>query len=615
MGNDTPLSERRDLLKYIGAGGIVGLAGCSSGGDPSQDGTDTTADDSGTTDSEGSGVDSGDDVAQGGMPVVGLSNEPRGFNPLTISDSSAWAIMSQLFIYPTVRDPDDPNETAGFAFSDWNFDPDSLTGSASITEGLTWSDGEDLTAEDVAFTFNYLMDQEGHRFESNVSNFEEVTATGSHNIEFSLASEVAAVFKPDTGAFSVPILPEHVWSDVDDYTEHSPDSILGAGGFEWEDANEGNWYELSARPDALPDEIHEGPFVDGLRFRVFGEVTALINGLNNGEVDLTYDSLTPNRAFQLQDRDNATVWNAPSRGYNYVALNMRRVPFDDRAFRQSLGFVYPYKHLVDTLRRGLSTQGDYVAASVYEPWRPDDFQTPFEHGPHQTESGELDVERVRTFLKEADGEHEYTFGSVESSQVTGDQEIRVDGELLTEAHTNNDGESGQGPLQMMMTPPSSSPVVARASARFVENLNKVGIPAEQQPVAENSQTPRVWGEEAFDMWESRWIYMPSPHMYLGFWLHSSRADVESETEDTHLNPMGYTGADDLIDEVQSTYDTQAQQQATKEALATIYQDAPVIVTEYPDRLHATSNAYDGWVKMPGGISQNPWSYLNVHQKK
>lgn len=612
MGTESPLSERRSLLKYIGAGGIAGLAGCSSGTESNQEST-TTGGGGTTTNSEGSGVDSADDVPQGGKPVVGLSNEPRGFNPLTISDSSAWAIMDQLYVYPTARDPDNPNEIAPYAFSDWEFDPDSLAGSATITEGLSWADGEDFTADDVAFTFNYLMEQEGHRFQSNVSNFEEFTATGDREVEFTLSQETAAVFKPDTGAFAVPILPEHVWSDVDDYTEYSPDSVVGAAGFAWEDASEGNWYELSARPDAFPDEIHEGPFVEGLRFRVYGEVTALINGLKNGEVDLTYDSLTPNRAFQLQDHDGAKVWNAPSRGYNYVALNMRRVPLDDRAFRQSLGFIYPYNYLVSNLRKGLSTQGDYVAASVYEPWRPDDFQTPFEHGPHQTESGELDVERVRSFLENADGEHDYTFGSVESSQVTGDKEIRVDGELLTEAHTNNDGEPGQGPLKMMMTPPSASPVVARASARFVEHLNEVGIPAEQQPVAENSQTPRVWGQEKFDMWESSWVYMPSPHMYLGFWLHSSRADLDNETEDVHLNPMGYTGADDLIEKVQSTYNTEEQRQATREALATIYQDAPVIVTEYPDRLHATSTGYDGWVKMPGGISQNPWSYLNVHK--
>jgi len=380
-------------------------------------------------------------------------------------------------------------------------------------------------------------------------------------------------------------------------------------------ANAGNWYDLSARRDAFPDEIHEGPFVDALRFLVFGDMTSLINEMKNGKVDMTYESITPNRAFQLQDREGVKVWNAKSRGYNYVAFNMRRVPFDDKPFRQSLGFAYPYKHLTQTLRKGLSTAGDYVAAAVYDPWRPDDFQTPFEHGPHQTESGELDVERMRSYLENASGEHDYTFGPVESSQVTGDKEIRVDGKLLTEAHTNNDGEGGQGPLKLMMTPPRTSPVIARASARFVENLNEVGLPAEKQPVAENSQTPRGWGKEQFDMWESSWIWMPKPHFYMGFWLSSDKADLEGESDTAHLNPMGYTGADDLIAKVGSTYDPAEQKKAAQEALATIYDDAPVLVTEYPNRLHATSNKFDGWVKLPGGISENPWSYLNVHKNE
>lgn len=613
MGTERSLSGRRNLLKYLGAGGMASIAGCS-GDSSNEQSNDTETTTEHQTESEGSGVDSGD-VPRGGKPVVGLSNKPRGFNPLVISDASAWAIMDQLYIYPTARDPDDPTKTAPYAFSDWEFDAESLTGSATITEGLTWSDGKDFTAEDVAFTFNYLMEQEGHRYEANVGSFKEVGTTGDNGIEFSLVSETAAVFTPDTGAFAVPILPKHVWQDVDDYSNYSPDEILGAGGFEWEDASEDNWYELSARPDAFPDELHEGPFVDGLRFRVFGGMTGLVNEMKNGQVDLTYDSITPNRAFQLQDRDDVKVWNAPSRGYNYVTFNMRRVPFDDTAFRQSLGFAYPYKHLTETLRKGLSTKGDYVGASVYDDWRPSDFQTPFEHGPHQTESGELDVQQTRSFLENADGEHDYTFGPVESSQVTGDKEIRIDGKLLPEAHTNNSGEGGQGPLQMMMTPPSTSPVIARACARFVENLNEVGIPAEKQPVAENSQTPLVWGKEKFDMWESQWVYMPQPHMYLGFWLTSSKADLEGETEDPHLNPMGYKGADDLINKIHTTYDSEKQKKLTREALATIYQDAPVIVTEYPNRLHATTQNYDGWVKMPGGISQNPWTYLNVHQKE
>lgn len=599
MSNDSQ-GTRRDVLKYLGVGGVTALAGCSTGGGDSSDNDTTT-----------SGAISPGEIQRGGKPVIGLANEPRGFNPLVISDSAAFAIMDQLFVYPTARDPENPNETTGYAFSDWEFDPDTLKGSASIREGMTWTDGETFDANDVAFTFNYLMEQSGHRYEGNVKNLNSLEKTGQYEIEFTLASETPAVFTADTGTFAVPILPEHIWSEIDDYTTYSPEQPIGAGGFQWRDKSEGNWYELEARPDALPDDLHEGPYVDSLRFLVFGSMTALINGMKNGEVDLTYSSVTPNRAFQFQDRDDTKVWNAPTRGYEYIAYNMRRVPFDDKKFRQSLGFAYPFNHLVNTLRRGLSTPGDYPVANTYDPWRPDSFK----NGPYRTESGELDVEQMRSFLENADGEHDYTWGSVESSQVTGDKEIRVDGKLLTDAHTNNDGEGGQGPIKMMMTPPSTSPIVARACGRFVENLNKVGIPAEKQPIAENSQTPRVWGQENFDMWASGWVYMPKPHFYLNFWLHSRRADMESNEKALHLNPMGYGGADDLIEKVHSTYNPEEQRQASKEALSAIYEDMPALITEYPDRLHATTQAFDGWVQMPGGISQNPWTYLNVHQSQ
>lgn len=615
MPEDSPefeqLVDRRSVLRYGVIGGTVALAGCTGG-----DGTETatgSATDSPTGTAEGTPLSTDEDVQRGGKPIVGLGAEPQAFNPLVTSDADAWAIMDRLYPYPTVRDPADVENTHPYVFNDWSFDPDSLTGEVTLTEGFQWSDGEPLDAEGVAWWFQYLMDQSGHRYESNTNQLASIEATGDYSLEFELESSTAAVFTPETGVFAVPLLPAHVWQEVDDYTQYSPDELIGAHGFEWSDSNPGNWYELTANPDLLPDEIHEGPFIDNLRFRVFGDMTTLIQELQRGNVDLTYSSITPNRAFQLQDTDSVKVWNSRARGYNYIAHNMRRVPFDDKPFRQSLGFIYPYNYLQSQLRRGLTETGDYVAAKVYEPWRPDSFDQPMDHGPYSTDDGELDVEQAREFLRNADGDHEYTFGPVESDVVTGDQEIRVDGELLTEAHTNNDGEAGQGPISLVITPPSTAPVEAQAGARFVENLNEVGIPAETQPVAEGSQNSLIWVQEDFDMWSSGWIWMPKPHMYMGFWLTSGSVDADSSSDEVNLNPMGYTNADDLISEVQTTFEPDAQKAATKEALARVYEDQPVLVTEYPNRLHASSNAFEGWVKVPGGITQNPWTYLNVRE--
>lgn len=615
--------DRRQLLRYTGFGGLALAAGCLGGdggnGGGSGNDTGTSGSGGGTGNGTGSAVASGD-VPRGGKPVVGLSNAPRGFNPLVVSDAAAFAIIDQLYPQATARDPADPTQTKGYVFEEFSFDAENLEGTATVRDGFAWSDGEEFTAEDVAWSFNYMMENEGHRYQQNVENFETFEATSDSEVRFTLSSETAAVFTPDTGMFAVPILPKQTWEGVTDYEKFDPytenGELIGANGWTWVDSDEGNWYELEAAPDSLPDELHEGPFVDRLRFRVYGEMTALINGLKNGEADLTYESITPNRAFQLQDVDSANVFSSPSRGYNYIAHNMRRVPLDDKPFRQSLGFVYPFNYLKSTLRKNLTQLGSYAAAKAYDDWWPESFDQPMAHGPYKTEDGKLDVEQARSFLENAEGEHEYTFGSVESSQVRdadGDKEIRVNGKLLTEAHTDNDGSEGQGPLGVVVSPPSTAPVEARSVARFVENLNKVGIPAETVPTAENSQASLIRVQEDFDMWMEGWVYMPQPHFYMSFWLTSNRADVESSSDSMMLNPMGYTGADEKISKVHNTYPPEEQKAAAQAALAQVYEDQPALITEYPNRLHATSNAYDGWVKLPGGISQNPWTYLNVHQ--
>lgn len=595
-------STRRQMLRYTGVAGIVGAAGCAGGSsdDPGTGGGDTDTDD---------GTDGGGSQNTGGKPVIGLAAEPKAFNPLVNSQAEMFAILDQFYQNPTVRDRNNPSKTTGWMFQDYSFDPDSLSGTFSVPEELTWSDGTDFTAEDVAWTFgDYLQNNEGHRYEGDIAPIKDIGTTGTYEGEFQLSRSAAAIFVERVGVFSVPVLPKHIWSEVDDYTQFSPTELVGSGGFKWGDSDPGNWYEIEARDD-FP--LHDGPHVDALRFRVYGSMNAMMQGLQNGEIDMPYRSITPDQAAQIAGQNEIKIWESPSEGYNYVAFNMRRTPFDDKPFRQAMSFIYPYDYLVNDLRRGKSVKGDYVAAAAWETRRPDSFDEPFDHGPYQTEDGEPDYEQARAHLENADGKHDYSFGPVESEQVTGDVELRINGETLPEAHTDNDGNSGNGPLDIVMTPPSQAPVAAKASARFVENLNEIGIPTEKRPVSANTQDSVIWQEEDFDMWESGWIWMIPPDFSMDFWLLSGNADMDSSSSNVHLNPMGYAAGDEAIKETVQTFETDAQIQAAKEALATVYEDHPVLVTEYPDRINATSGDFTGYVKFPGGIAQNVYTYLSL----
>ena len=211
--------NRRQLLQYTGAGGLALVAGCTgeSGGGNGDGSEDGSGSDSGTDNNVG-----GSDIPRGGKPIVGLSNVPRGFNPLVISDAAAFAIIDRFYPQATARDPEDPANIVGYVFEEFSFDSETLEGTATVREGFSWSDGESFNAEDVAWSFNYLMENEGHRYQQNVANFESFEATGEYDIEITLSSETAAIFTPDTGMFAVPILPRQTWEGVDDYEQFDP---------------------------------------------------------------------------------------------------------------------------------------------------------------------------------------------------------------------------------------------------------------------------------------------------------------------------------------------------------------------------------------------------------
>ena len=49
-------------------------------------------------------------------------------------------------------------------FKSWEVSPDGLIWTCKLNEGMTWHDGEPVTAEDVAFTINYIIDNDMSAF-------------------------------------------------------------------------------------------------------------------------------------------------------------------------------------------------------------------------------------------------------------------------------------------------------------------------------------------------------------------------------------------------------------------------------------------------------------------
>ena len=91
----------------------------------------------------------------------------------------------------------------------WTVSEDGLTWTFKIHPGITWQDGEPLTASDVAFTYNYIIDNDLSAYTSSTLNIKEAVALDDATVEFHLKKPKATMLR-----LWIPIVPEHIWSKI-----------------------------------------------------------------------------------------------------------------------------------------------------------------------------------------------------------------------------------------------------------------------------------------------------------------------------------------------------------------------------------------------------------------
>jgi peptide/nickel transport system substrate-binding protein len=114
-------------------------------------------------------------------------------------------INSLIFLGLTTHDGE--NKVAPGAAESWNFDKETNTYTFKIREGLTFHDGDDLTAEDAAFTIEAIMDPANGS--ENASNFEDVVSVNVVD-PLTLEVELAAPNVAMLDYLTIGILPKHL---------------------------------------------------------------------------------------------------------------------------------------------------------------------------------------------------------------------------------------------------------------------------------------------------------------------------------------------------------------------------------------------------------------------
>lgn len=286
----------------LAAAAIV-ITGCSAGKSQEATGTEgkeerTEQSAADSTESTTEGTGAGKDSV---IVVMGPSSEPEaGFDP-----AYGWGAgehvhepLIQSTLTVTTADLKIDYDLA----TDMSVSDDGLTWTVKIRDGVSFTDGEKLTAKDVAFTYNTLRDT------SSVNDFtmlDSVQAVDDMTVVFHMKR--AYSIWPYTMAI-VGIVPEHAYGA--DYGEHP----IGSGRYIMKQWDRGQQVIFEANPDYYG----EAPKMKKVTV-LFMEEDAAFAAVQSGQVDLAYTAASYSDQT-ISGYDLLSFETVDNRGFNLPAI-------------------------------------------------------------------------------------------------------------------------------------------------------------------------------------------------------------------------------------------------------------------------------------------------------
>jgi peptide/nickel transport system substrate-binding protein len=313
--------------------------------------------------------------------TVAVAQSVDSLSPFLASRLLSTSIHRLMYEYLTNYDPADNHTVPGLA-TKWEPSADKLTWTYTIRSNSKWSDGQQATAQDAAWTFNKMMTDQGAATANGsfVTNFRKVTAPSPTQLVIELKKPQATM-----GALDVPIVPQHIWEKVKDFSKFNNDQsfpIVGNGPFVLTDYKPDSYVRLKPNKTFW----RGAPKFDELVFKYFKDQDAAVAALRKGEVSFVAGSpaLTPAQAASLEGEPNIKVNDAPGRRFYALATNPGAQAKDGKHFgdgaesllnqkvRQALFMAIDRKTLIDKVFQGHAVEGaGYIPPrfSTYH-WKP-----------------------------------------------------------------------------------------------------------------------------------------------------------------------------------------------------------------------------------------------------
>lgn len=392
-------TTRRGFVKLagLGAGALAAsglIAACGEEPDDTDDDEDDdvdTATDEDTDDSEDEepadeptdevedeGVDE-DDPVYGGTFRLGFDTSPEGFDPHDATNFASLNIFEQ--VYDTLFEFDENIELVNSLCESYEI-IDDRTYQFEIRDDVTFHNGKELTAEDVRYSYERMIDPDNAfpRLQW-FGRIESIELDDDYTCTFTL-EEPFAPFVSFMGIQNSAIVDQDMVEEHGDLM--SVDSANGTGPFRLVSYDE----DREARLERFEDHWREDlPYLDEIQWMIQSDESSRVAAIRADEADMV-------RLFDVQNaqvlEDEFMVYREFVTSRALTIINCRNEPLDDPRVRQALAYAV--------------NRDDFIEAAMFGEAEPTGFlppADPYAMPVAEFDSYTQDIEHAQQLLEEA----------------------------------------------------------------------------------------------------------------------------------------------------------------------------------------------------------------------
>lgn len=273
--------------------------------------------------------------------VVDAPNSPATLDPGLQYNTDSYQVYRNIFDNLLRRDP------TSLKIEPWVADSWKLTTPTTweftIHKGIKFQDGSDLTAADVAFSLNRILDKSFNSPQiANFNTAKQATAGGDIvTIETFAPSPILLSFLT-----TLAVVPEkYVKAKGDKQFNLEP---MGSGPYTMKAWIQGSEVQLEANAGYWKGK----PPFERVVFRNVPNASSRVADLQSGKADIAFQ-LSPDDADTVKSAANLQVLATPTERVGYVAFNvLGNTPTKSLALRQAIGYAINYDSIIKNLLRG-----------------------------------------------------------------------------------------------------------------------------------------------------------------------------------------------------------------------------------------------------------------------